>query len=90
MLEGAQAAVWAARAGREELTRISGRPPGAGELTATELRVAELIAQGMSNRAAAAELFVTVRTIESTLTKIYAKLGVQSRTQLASHLRGRP
>ena len=89
VLEGAQAAVWAARA-REELTRISGRPPGAGELTATELRVAELIAQGMSNRAAAAELFVTVRTIESTLTKIYAKLGVQSRTQLASHLRGRP
>ena len=44
----------------------------------------------MSNRAAAAELFVTVRTIESTLTKIYAKLGVQSRTQLASHLGGRP
>ena len=41
----------------------------------------------MSNRAAAAELFVTVRTIESTLTKIYSKLGVQSRTQLASHLR---
>jgi len=51
--------------------------------------VAELIAQGMSNRAAAAELFVTVRTIESTLTKIYAKLGVRSRTQLASVLRER-
>jgi DNA-binding NarL/FixJ family response regulator len=47
----------------------------------------------MSNREAAAELFVTVRTIESTLTKIYAKLGVQTRTQLASYLRdqaGRP
>jgi DNA-binding CsgD family transcriptional regulator len=84
--EGASAAIWAARA-REELARVSGRPAGTGELTVTELRVAELIAGGMSNRAAAAELFVSVRTIESTLTKIYAKLGVQSRTQLASYLR---
>jgi len=86
--ESADAALWAARA-RAELGRVSGRMPGPGELTATELRVAELIAQGMSNRAAAAELFVTVRTIESTLTKVYAKLGLQSRTQLASRLRGR-
>ena len=84
---GASAAIWAARA-REELARVSGRVPGSGELTTTEARVAELVARGMSNRAAAAELFVTVRTIESTLTKIYAKLGVQSRTQLASYLRG--
>jgi DNA-binding CsgD family transcriptional regulator len=74
---------------REELARVSGRAPGTGELTPTELRVAELIAQGMSNRAAAAQLFVTIRTLESTLTKIYTKLGLQSRTQLASHLRDR-
>jgi DNA-binding CsgD family transcriptional regulator len=88
LFQTAEAALWAARA-EEELARVSGRAPGTGELTATERRVAELIAQGMSNRAAAAELFVTVRTIESTLTKIYAKLGLQSRTQLASHLRDR-
>ncbi|HEV2452560.1 MAG TPA: AAA family ATPase [Streptosporangiaceae bacterium] len=88
LFQGAGAALWAARA-EEELARVSGRAPSIGELTATELRVAELIAQGMSNRAAAAELFVTVRAIESTLTKIYAKLGVRSRTQLASHLRDR-
>jgi len=87
-LEGADAAPWVARA-RSELGRVSGRVPRPGELSATELQVAELIAQGMSNRAAAAELFVTVRTIESTLTKIYSKLGLQSRTQLASHLRNR-
>ncbi len=85
--EGASAALWAARA-RAELARVSGRVPGTGELTTTEAQVAELVALGMSNREAAAELFVTVRTIESTLTKIYAKLGVQSRTQLASYLRG--
>jgi DNA-binding CsgD family transcriptional regulator len=58
------------------------------EPTATELRVAELIANGVSNKAAAAELFVTVRTIESTLTKIYAKLGVSSRTRLAARAPG--
>jgi len=84
--EGASAVLWTARA-REELARVSGRAAGTGELTVTELRVAELIARGMSNRAAAAELFVSVRAVESTLTKIYAKLGVQSRTQLASYLR---
>ena len=84
--EGASAVLWTARA-REDLARVSGRAAGTGELTVTELRVAELIARGMSNRAAAAELFVSVRAVESTLTKIYAKLGVQSRTQLASYLR---
>lgn len=88
LFRSAEAALWAARA-EEELARVSGRVPGTGELTTTERRVAELIAAGMSNRAAAAELFVTVRAIESTLTKVYAKLGLQSRTQLASHLRDR-
>ncbi|HET7017702.1 MAG TPA: AAA family ATPase [Streptosporangiaceae bacterium] len=85
--EGAEAVIWAERA-KAELARVSGRVPGtAGELTVTERRVAELVANGMSNRAAAAQLVVTVRTIESTLTKVYAKLGVSSRTQLASKLR---
>lgn len=88
LFQSGQAGLWTARA-RQELARVSGRVPRPGELTATEMRVAELIARGMSNRAAAVELFVTVRTIESALTKIYAKLGVQSRTQLASHLRDR-
>ena len=85
--EGASAVIWTERA-KAELARVSGRVPSAiGELTVTERRVAELVAGGMSNRAAAAQLVVTVRTIESTLTKVYAKLGVESRTQLASKLR---
>ena len=84
--ENAEARLWARRA-RAELARVSGRAPGTGELTVTERRVAELVASGLSNREAAANLFVTVRTIESTLTKVYAKLGVRSRTQLASKLR---
>jgi len=77
--------LWAARA-RAELARLSGRPPGPEELTATELRVVELVARGLSNREIGAELFVTVRAVESTLTKAYAKLGVRSRTELAARL----
>jgi DNA-binding CsgD family transcriptional regulator len=79
------AAIWAARA-RTELARIAGRAPGSGELTAAERRVAELVAAGRTNKEVAAELVVIVRTVESTLTKAYAKLGVRSRTELARHL----
>ena len=80
------AVLWAARA-RTELARVSGRALGTHELTVTELRVAELVARGMSNKEVAAELFVTVRAVESTLTKAFAKLGVRSRTGLAARLR---
>jgi DNA-binding CsgD family transcriptional regulator len=82
------ARLWSARA-RAELARIGGRAPGPQDLTATELRVAELVARGLSNREVAAELFVTVRAVESTLTKTYAKLGLRSRTELASHMGSR-
>ncbi len=85
IFDRASAALWADR-GRQELARVSGRLPGTGKLTGTERRVAELVASGMTNRAIAAELFVTVRAVEATLTKVYAKLGVGSRTQLAGRL----
>ncbi len=88
IFEDIGAALWAQRA-RAELARVSGRAPASGELTVAELRVAELVAQGLTNKQAAAELFLSVRAIESTLTKVYAKLGVRTRTQLAGHLRGR-
>ncbi|MGZ4463578.1 MAG: ATP-binding protein, partial [Gaiellaceae bacterium] len=65
---------------RDELARVGGRTPAAeGELTPTEERVARLVAQGLSNKEVAARLFVTVRTVEATLTRIYAKLSVRSR-----------
>ena len=83
LFDRAGARLWAERA-RAELGRISGRAPGAANLTTTEVRVAELIASGRTNKEAAAELFVSVRAIESTLTKVYAKLGVRSRTELAA------
>jgi DNA-binding CsgD family transcriptional regulator len=87
IFERIDAPLWAGQA-RGELGRISGRAPGLDELTPTELRVAELVASGRSNKEAAAELFVTVRAVESTLTKAYAKLGVRSRTELAARLNG--
>lgn len=83
------AAIWAQRT-HAELARIAGRAPSPGQLTATEQRVAELVAEGRTNRQVAAELVVTVRTVESTLTKVYAKLGVRSRTQLARRLGSAP
>ena len=44
------------------------------------------MANGLANREVAAELFVSVRAVESSLTRIYAKLGVRSRTELAARL----
>ncbi|MBJ7471204.1 MAG: AAA family ATPase [Solirubrobacteraceae bacterium] len=54
------------------------------ELTAQENAVADLVAQGMTNKAVAAQLFLTPKTIEWHLRQIYRKLGIKSRTQLAA------
>jgi DNA-binding NarL/FixJ family response regulator len=48
--------------------------------------VAELVAQGRPNKEVAAALFVTVKTVEAHLSRIYAKLGVRSRAELAHRL----
>jgi DNA-binding CsgD family transcriptional regulator len=85
LFDAAGARLWAARA-RAEQARVSGRAPGPRELTETEQRVASLVADGLSNQQVAAELFVSVRAVESTLTKAYAKLGIRSRTQLAAKM----
>jgi DNA-binding CsgD family transcriptional regulator len=80
------ARLWSTKA-RLELARISGRAR-ADSLTETEGRVADLAAAGHSNKQIASELFVAVRTVETHLTKAYAKLGVRSRMELASRRRG--
>ncbi len=77
---------WAERAG-SEARRIGIRSEGPLALTATEERVATLVAEGRTNREAADELFMSVNTIEWNLTRIYRKLGVRSRTELAAKLR---
>jgi DNA-binding CsgD family transcriptional regulator len=80
------AALWADRA-RAEIARLGGRRARDGdELTETERRIAELAADGRSNREIAGELFVSERTVEANLTRAYRKLGVRSRTELARRL----
>ncbi|MBA8824875.1 DNA-binding CsgD family transcriptional regulator [Saccharopolyspora lacisalsi] len=57
------------------------------QLTSQEQAVAELVAAGRSNKQAAVELFVSVKTVQFHLTRIYAKLGIHSRGELAAHFR---
>ncbi|MDT0467785.1 helix-turn-helix transcriptional regulator [Streptomyces gibsoniae] len=74
---------------RDELSRLdagdrSGEAGAGGpELTPTEARIAELVGGGATNREVAAELFISVKTVEGTLSRIYRKVGVRSRTALA-------
>ena len=72
-----------------EMPRVAAERSGS-ELTATERRVAGLIAAGATNRDAAAELFVSVRTIETHVASIYRKLGVRTRAELARRLPASP
>jgi DNA-binding CsgD family transcriptional regulator/predicted metal-dependent hydrolase len=90
MAEAAGATLWAQKVERER-ERL-GEPvaqPGADNnrtLTGAERRCAELAASGATNREIAAALFVSVKTVEATLSRSYRKLGVRSRTQLARML----
>ncbi|MFE5923680.1 AAA family ATPase [Streptomyces sp. NPDC056468] len=83
---------WSALAAREAAA-TGGRPTGRPEpdrrpvlaelLTAQELQVARIIGAGMSNVEAAAALFLSRKTIEAHLTRVYRKLGIRSRSELA-------
>ena len=76
------APLWAEQA-RAELARIGGRAPSRGELTEAERRIATLVAEGRTNRAVAAALFLAEHSVETALTRVYRKLGVRSRAELA-------
>jgi DNA-binding NarL/FixJ family response regulator len=81
--EAAGADLWAGRT-REELGRIGGRrAASSGELSATESAIAKLVAAGGTNQEVAAALHLSARTVEWNLSKLYRKLGVRSRTELA-------
>jgi DNA-binding CsgD family transcriptional regulator len=92
--EAVGAAAWARRAHRE--LRASGSPISAtsvattsgatdppGRLTAQELQVARLAAAGLRNREIAEKLFLSPRTVTTHLTRIFPKLGITSRRELA-------
>ncbi|MCV7282325.1 AAA family ATPase [Mycolicibacterium flavescens] len=80
--------LWAARA-RAELSRSNVGPRRDGQLTPSEQRVAELAASGMKNRDVATALFISPKTVEANLARIYRKLGIKSRAELGRHI-GRP
>ncbi len=89
--EAAGASPWAERA-RTELTAsgqasVAPAPAEAwDELTPHELRVALLVAEGRTNSEVASQLFVTRKTIEHHLSRVYRKLGLRGRTELARAL----
>jgi DNA-binding CsgD family transcriptional regulator len=91
-----QSAAWAART-EAELGRIPGRRAAAASgraatdsLTATEQMIARLAAGGLSNREIADRVFLSTKTVEVNLTRIYRKLGVRSRSALAARYAAGP
>ena len=77
--------LWADRT-RAELARANVGPQGSGQLTPSEQRVAELAASGMKNRDVANALFISPKTVEANLARIYRKLGIRSRAELGRHI----
>jgi DNA-binding NarL/FixJ family response regulator len=58
----------------------------AHDLTPQELAVARLVTTGLTNREVATELYLSVKTVEYHLGKVFTKLGISSRTQLAQRM----
>ena len=77
--------LWADRA-RDELARADVGTRRMSSLSPSEQRVAELAASGMTNRDVAAALFISPKTVESNLARIYRKLGIHSRAELGRHM----
>jgi DNA-binding CsgD family transcriptional regulator len=79
------APLWARRA-RDDLARVGGAMLPSSELTPTEQRIAQLVGEGKKNREVAEALFISVKTVEANLSRIFHKLGVRSRTELTRQI----
>jgi DNA-binding CsgD family transcriptional regulator len=80
------AAALAAIAGRPTVTRV--KPDALAQLTGREREVADLVAAGCTNREIAGKLFLSVKTIERHLARIFGKLEIASRAKLAAMIAG--
>jgi DNA-binding CsgD family transcriptional regulator len=80
------APTWVEQA-RTELARVGPRRRAPDELTAMELRVAQLIASGMTNREVAKAAFMSAKTVEAHVARVYRKLGIRSRAELGTRMR---
>ena len=84
IFENVRSELWAERA-RAELQRVATRQAPA-TLTATERQIAQLAADGLTNKGIAARMFVSAKTVEANLSRVYRKLGISARTQLGRAL----
>lgn len=99
LFEAAEARPWTELTD-DHLAHLAGHPPTppgeprtpgtAPELTAHERRLAALVRAGATNQQAAQQMFISVKTVETMLSRVYRKLGIRSRTQLTAALPGRP
>ena len=87
ILERSGATIWLDQA-RRELDRV-GLRRAPDELTASEQRVAELAAAGMTNREVARAAFMSPKTVEANLSRVYRKLGIKSRAELGANVAAR-
>ncbi|MDR9373156.1 helix-turn-helix transcriptional regulator, partial [Conexibacter sp. JD483] len=85
LFEEQGAPLWAQQA-RTELERLGPATRAPDELTDAERRVVELAVTGMTNREVAAALFLSPKTVEAHLARVYRKLGIRSRAELGSRL----
>ena len=69
---------------------MSPRRRAPDELTATELRVAELAATGLTNREIAQAAFMSGKTVEAHLAHVYRKFGIRSRAELGARMARKP
>jgi DNA-binding NarL/FixJ family response regulator len=67
----------------QRITMAAAGPKRLEELSPQELQVARIAARGQNNIEVAAALFVSRKTVEAHLTRVYRKLGIRSRTELA-------
>lgn len=72
---------WSRRA-MDEAARLGARRDSGGSLTPSERDVAQLAGRGLTNREVAERLFVSPKTVEANLSRIYSKLGIRSRAEL--------
>jgi DNA-binding CsgD family transcriptional regulator len=77
------ARLWADKT-RGELRRIGGRAASSGQLSETEAQIVALVCAGQTNQQVARALCLSAKTVAWNLSKVYRKLGVRSRTELAA------
>ena len=89
LFESLSAVLWSGKT-RAEMARLGARHAAQTGLTPVEERITLLVTEGHTNREIAAALSISPKTVEANLTRIFRKLGVRSRIELAVRTADRP